>query len=315
MALDQASVKFLQAAAEAADPNAKPMWEMSPQEVREAQAANAVPGEPGPPMYRTENQVFTGMDGGEFQVRIHRPTEHPHSVLVYLHGGGWVLSDVDEFDTVARMLAEQSGATVVMANYRKAPENPFPTAVEDSWTTVQWVADNLDELAVQDAALYVAGDSAGGNLAAVMALRSMELGGPQIARQILIYPVCDADFERPSYSAEENQTLLPTPFMQWFWDHYVPNVDDRKNPEAAPLHAEDLSGVAPALIITAAHDVLRDEGKAYSERLQEAGVDVEYHDWPGQMHGFFGFVDIFPASKQVIDLIAASIRDRAKAGA
>lgn len=319
MALDQASVSFLQAAAEAADPNAKPMWEMTPQQVRDAQAAGAVPGEPGPAMYRTENHVFKGADGGEFQVRVHRPTENPHSVLVYLHGGGWVLSDIDEFDKVTRMLAEQSGATIVMANYRKAPEHPFPTPVEDSWITLKWAADNLGELAMDGAPLYVAGDSAGGNLASVMALRAKERGGPQIARQILIYPVCDADFERPSYLSEENQTLLPTPFMQWFWDHYIPNPEDRKHPDAAPIHAEDLSGVAPALVITAAHDVLCDEGVAYSERLKADGVEVEYHNWPGQMHGFFGFCDIFPAANEVVELIARSISDNsnetAKAGA
>lgn len=314
MALDQATINFLQAAAEAAGPNPKPMWELSPQEAREASAASDGMGGPGPDMYQTENHVLTGWDGGEFEIRVHRPTENPHSVLLYLHGGGWVLSSVDSFDTVGRMLAEQSGATIVMANYRKAPENPFPAAVEDSWTALQWITENLNKLAVADAPVYIAGDSAGGNLAAVIALRAKNQGGPQLARQILIYPVTDADFDRASYSAEENQTMLTKEFMAWFWDHYVPDVGDRTNPEAAPLRAEDLSGVAPALIITAAHDVLRDEGVAYSERLKESGVDVEYHDWPGQMHGFFGFANVLPASNEVVALIADSIRDQVKAG-
>lgn len=314
MALDQATINFLQAAAEAAGPDAKPMWELSPQEAREASAASDGLGGPGPDMYEIRDIELTGWDGGTFEVRILKPTENPHSVLVYLHGGGWVLSSVDSFETVCRILAEQSGAAVVLVNYRKAPENPFPAAVEDSWTALQWVVDNLGQLAVDNAPLYVGGDSAGGNLSAVMALRAKNQGGPQLARQILVYPVTDADFDRPSYSAEENQTLLTKEFMEWFWDHYVPNVDDRQNPEAAPLRAQDLSGVAPALIITAAHDVLRDEGIAYSERLKEAGVDVEYHDWPGQMHGFFGFANVLPASNEVAELIANSIRDGVKAG-
>lgn len=314
MALDQATLNFLQAAAEAAGPDAKPMWEMTPQEAREASAASDGMSGPGPDMYKTDNHMLTGWDGGQFDIRVHQPTENPSAVLVYIHGGGWVLSSIDSFDTVGRMLAEQSGATVVMVNYRKAPESPFPAAVEDSWTALQWTVDNLEDLAAADAPIYVAGDSAGGNLTAVMALRAKKQGGPQIARQILIYPVTDADLDRPSYSAEENQTLLTKEFMAWFWDHYVPNPADRNHPEASPLRADDLSGVAPALLLTAAHDVLRDEGVAYAERLQEAGVDVEYHDWPGQMHGFIGFANVLPASNEVIELIAQSIRDEVKAG-
>lgn len=319
MALDQATMKFLQDAAEAAGPDATPMWELSPKEARQAAAANDAAFGPGPEMYQTENHVFTSYDGGEFEVRVHRPTETPHSVVLYLHGGGWVVSNVDSFDTLGRMMAQQSGATVVMANYRKAPEYPFPAAVEDSWVALQWTAENLVELASDSAPLYVSGDSAGGNLAAVMALRAKAAGGPKIARQILVYPVTDADFDRPSYTAPENQTLLPKEFMEWFWDHYCPDVEQRKNPDASPFRAEDLSGVAPALIITAAHDVLHDEGEAYSQRLQEAGVDVEYHAWDGQMHGFFGMINVLPASNEVLELISAAIRDAApetaKAGA
>src|SRR5690625_1315047 len=314
VALDQHTLNFLQAAAEAAGPNPTPMWELSPQEARELSAANDGIAGPGPDMHETKNLELTGWDGGTFEVRVHRPIENPHSVLVYLHGGGWVLSSVDSFDTVGRMLADQSGATVVMVNYRKAPENPFPAAVEDAWTGLQWAADNIANLATDSAPLYVAGDSAGGNLAAVMALRAKNHGAPNLARQILIYPVTDADFSRPSYSAEENQTLLTKEFMEWFWDHYVPNPEDRSHPEAAPLRADDLTGVAPALISTAAHDVRRDEGVAYSNKLKGSGVDVEYHDWPGQMHSFFGFANVLPASNEVVELIANTIRDREKVG-
>lgn len=318
MALDQATMNFLEAAAAAAGPDATPMWELSPEEARVAAAANDEAFGPGPEMYQTDNHVLKSYDGGEIEVRVHRPTENPHSVVVYLHGGGWVVSNIDSFDTLGRMLAEKSDATVVLVNYRKAPEYPFPAPVEDSWVGLTWAAENIAELAAPGAKLYVGGDSAGGNLSAVMALRAKENGGPHIDRQFLIYPVTDADFERGSYNAPENQTLLPRPFMEWFWDHYCPDVDQRLHPEVSPLHATDHSGVAPALVITAAHDVLHDEGEAYAKKLEEAGVDVEYRRWPGQMHGFFGMINILPASNELLDLIAQSIQNAAtteKAGA
>ncbi|MGM7666568.1 alpha/beta hydrolase [Microbacterium sp. A93] len=308
MALDNASVSFLEMAAAAAGPDAPPAWEQTPQQAREGASAMTPMFGEGPAMHSTENIELTGWDGGRFEIRIHRPVAEPEAVFVYLHGGGWVVSDIDSFDTLGRMLAHQSGATVVLVNYRKAPENPFPAALEDAWTALNWTADRLGELAHGKAPLYVGGDSAGGNLAAVVALRSKDQGKPKIARQFLIYPVADADFTRPSYLEAENQTLLPKEFMAWFWDHYVPDHDQRSNPEASPLQAEDLSGVAPAFLVTAAHDVLRDEGEAYADRLREAGVDVESHRWPGQMHGFFSMVNVLPASAEVMKLIAEAVR-------
>jgi acetyl esterase len=312
VALDEATLRFLTAAAQAAGPDAAPAWEQTPEEARAGTAAMNEMFGVGPDMDRTEDLVLTGWDGGTFEIRVHRPTPKPHAVVVYLHGGGWVLSDIDGFDTLGRQLAEQSGSTVILVNYRKAPENPFPAAVEDSWTALNWAADRIGELARDGAPLYVAGDSAGGNLSAVMALRSRDRGGPQIARQFLIYPVTDADFTRGSYLEEENQTLLPKEFMAWFWDHYLADHDQRNNAEASPLRAEDLSGVAPAFLVTAAHDVLRDEGEAYGDRLREAGVDVESHRWPGQMHGFFSMVNVLPASAEVMTLVAQSIRKPAE---
>lgn len=317
MALDQATLDFLTASAAAAGPDARPMWQMTPEEARAAsEGMTAMFGE-GPDMLESRDLTLTGWDGGTFDVRIHRPTEEPSAVIVYLHGGGWVVSNIDSFDTLGRQLAEKSGATVVLVNYRKAPEAPFPAAAEDAWTGLTWTAEHLAEIAAPDASVYVAGDSAGGNLAAVVAQRAALEGHPRLARQILLYPVTDADFERPSYNAAENQTLLPKEFMAWFWDHYLPDAAERTNPVAAPLRAEDVSGVAPALIITAAHDILRDEGEAYARKLKDAGVDVEYHDWPGQMHGFFSMVNILPASAEAIDLVATSVRERSttKAGA
>lgn len=308
MALDEASIKLLAASAEAAGPNAPVPWHQSPNEVR-AETSDMTPmfGE-GPDMYSTEDHGLIGWDGGRFRIRIHRPAAESDAVFVYFHGGGWVVSDIDDFDTLGRQLAKQSGATVVLVNYRKAPEHPFPAAVEDSWTALNWVADRVDELARPGAPLYIGGDSAGGNLAAVVAIRSRDAGKPSIARQFLIYPVTDADFTRPSYLEPENQTILPTEFMVWFWDHYVADPQLRTNPEASPLRHPDLSGVAPTLLVTAEHDVLRDEGEAYGDQLRDAGVDVELHRWPGQMHGFFSMVNILPAAAEVMKLVAAEVR-------
>lgn len=309
MALDEASVKFLEMAAEVAVPGAPPAWEQTPQQAREGTIAMTPMFGEGPAMHSTQDHELNGWDGGRFEIRIHRPVAEPGAVFVYLHGGGWVVSDIDGFDALGRTLADQSGATVVLVNYRKAPENPFPAALEDAWTALNWAADHLGELAREGAPLYVGGDSAGGNLAAVVALRSKDRGKPRIARQFLIYPVTDADFNRPSYLESENQTLLPKEFMAWFWDHYVPDHNQRSNPEASPLHAEDLSGVAPTFLVTAAHDVLRDEGEAYGDRLREEGVDVEFHRWPGQMHGFFSMVNVLPASAEVMKLVADAVRN------
>jgi len=308
MALDNATLAFLAAAAEAAGPDAKPMWHLEPVDARAVSAGMTPMFGTGPDMHATHDHLLTGIDGGHFTVRVHVPVENPAGVFVYLHGGGWVLSGIDDFDTLGRQLAAKSGCAVVLVNYRKAPESRFPIAVEDSWTALQWTADHLEDIAGAPVPLFVGGDSAGGNLSAVMALRARDYNGPQLAKQILVYPVTDADFSRGSYLEDENQTLLTTEFMQWFWDHYVPNPEDRGHHEASPLRAESLEGLAPALVITSAHDVLRDEGEAYAQRLREAGVPTEHQRWEGQMHGFFSMVNVLPAAAEAMDFVAASVR-------
>ena len=312
MALDSATTAFLAAAAEAAGSDAKPMWHMEPLEARAASAGMDAMFGTGPEMHRTEDHMLTGIDGGQFEVRVHVPVAEPQGVFVYLHGGGWVISNIDSFDTLGRQLAEKSGCTVVLANYRKAPESRYPIAVEDSWTALRWADENMEQLAGKRVPLFVGGDSAGGNLSAVVALRARDNNGPELAKQILIYPVTDADFTRGSYLEKENQTLLTTEFMEWFWNHYAPNAADRAHHEASPLRAESLAGVAPALVITAAHDVLRDEGEAYAERLKESGVRTEYLRWPGQMHGFFSMVNVLPAAAEAMDFVVESVRAELK---
>ncbi|MCG2621172.1 alpha/beta hydrolase [Arthrobacter sp. I2-34] len=308
MALDQATLGFLAGMTEAAGPDAKPLWELSPAEARAAGGGLKDLYGPGPEMLRIEDHTLAGFDGGSFRVRVHVPVESPSAVILYLHGGGWVLEDIDGFDTLGRQLAQKSGAAVVLAEYRKAPEHPFPTPVEDSWTALHWTETNLKQIAGARVPLYIGGDSAGGNLAAVTALRARDNGGPELAGQILVYPVTDADFTRASYLEPENQSFLTAEFMNWFWGHYLPAPEDRLHPEASPLRAQSLAGLPPALVITAEHDVLRDEGEAYAARLREAGVPVEHHRWPGQMHAFFSMVNVLPASAEVMELIAGKVK-------
>lgn len=308
MALDGASLALLAAAREAAGLAGTPVWLMAPQEARRRPGLLADKRRPGPLMHRTENHRLAGYGGATFKIRIHVPQERPGGIFVYLHGGGWVLNDIDNFDALGRHLAEKSGCAVVLVDYPKAPESRFPAAVEDCWTALEWADEHMHEVAGARVPLFVGGDSAGGNLAAVMALRSRDRNGPQLARQVLIYPVTDADFSLRSYHEDENQTVLPTVLMKWFWDHYVPDPADRCHHEVSPLRAVHLRGTAPALVITAAHDVLRDEGEAYVERLRQAGVPTVHRRWPGQMHGFFSMVDLLPAAAEALDYIAGALR-------
>lgn len=308
MAIDAATQSFLANMAAAAPAGSPPLWEMSVSDARLASSGLRDLYGPGPELERVENHVLPGHDGGSFRVRALVPSKAPTGILVYFHGGGWVLDDIDGYDTLGRLIAQKSGATVVLVDYRKAPEHPFPTPVEDAWSALRWVGENREKFAGPGAPILVAGDSAGGNLAAVMTHRARDNDGPQISGQILVYPPTDHDLGRASYLEAENQTFLTTEFMGWFWDHYAAK-EDRGNPEAAPLRAASLDNLPPALIITAEHDVLRDEGEAYAQRLSESGVTVTHLRWPGQMHAFFTLVNILPASGEAISLVAEHIRE------
>jgi len=294
MALDQATQALFKTMVEAAGPI--PVWEMSAVEVRQARKSDpAIFGTP-PPMFRAEDVSIPTRDGSAIPGRLLVPAEHPRALFVYLHGGGWVLGDLAGYDTLARRLAARTGAATLLVDYRLAPEHPFPVPLHDCWDALCWADEECARLVGEKVPLLVGGDSAGGNLAAVLARWTREQGGPQLAAQVLIYPVTDADFSCASYAEPENQTLLPTPFMAWFWDQYIADPAARLTPDAAPLRARDLSGLAPALVLTAQHDILRDEGQAYAAALRAAGVVVEHHDIAGQMHGFFRYTGILPGS-------------------
>jgi len=310
MALDQATQAFLAFMTGAAGPNPVPPWEMTPAQVRGIFAMDPVLfGEP-PDMQHTRDLSIPVRDGASIPGRLLVPTKRPRALLVYLHGGGWVLGELFRFDTLARRLAVRTGAAVLLVDYRLAPEYPFPVPVLDAWDALCWAGAQTEALLGMSVPLLVGGDSAGGNLAAVVSRRAHEHGGPELAAQLLIYPVTDADFTRASYLAPDNQTLLPTPLMAWFWGHYIQDPAARQHPDASPLRAADLAGLAPALVLTAAHDILRDEGVAYADALRAAGVEVEHHDIPGQMHGFFTMTGILPGSDVGMDKIAAFVERR-----
>jgi acetyl esterase len=234
---------------------------------------------------------------GEVLVRTYRPErEGPLPVVVYLHGGGWIMGTLDSYDSLLRALANASGAIVAGVEYRLAPEHRYPAALDDSLAAIRWAAANVDPR------LAVIGDSAGGNLAAVAARRLRD----RIRYQVLVYPVIDAVFDTPSYVDFNEGHGLSAASMQRFWRLYL-DGSDATDPDAAPLHATDLAGVAPAYVLTAEEDVLRDEGEAYAEALRKAGVPTELVRWPGTIHGFFRWLAVTPEARKAIDAVGARI--------
>jgi acetyl esterase len=226
--------------------------------------------------------------GGPIPIRVYRPQETgPHPLLVYFHGGGWVLGDLDTVDDVCRALCEVCRRVVVSVDYRLAPEHKFPAATDDALAAVRWAAAHAEALGGRAEGLAVAGDSAGGNLATVTALRVRDEGGPGIAAQVLVYPITDHDFDTPSYRLHETGYSLTRAGMMWFWEQYLARPEDADHPWASPLRTVDLTGLPPALVLTAEHDPLRDEGERYADRLREAGVPVRSVRFDGMVHGFF----------------------------
>ena len=303
MALDSATLKFLEQMAEQGE---RPVHECTPLEARELASRIAALAGPAPEMWRVEERTVRDREGTA-TLRILVPFEHIRGVLVYYHGGGWVTGSADEYETVARKLAERTSCAIVLVEYRLAPEHPYPAAVDDSYAALEWVGRHLGDIAGREVPLFVAGDGSGGNLAAATAIRARDRGGPNIALQALIYPVTDADFDRPSYLESENQLLLTRDDAMWCWDHYLPDYSRRVEPEASPLRAESLQGLPPAVIITAEHDVLRDEGEAYAVRMREAGVPVDLQRYTGQMHGFFTLL-MLPGSELGFQQVVKAVR-------
>ena len=274
----------------------------------ERTAAMAGMGDGPEPIARVEDRAIPG-PGGEIPIRIYTPGEPSGGCILYFHGGGWVICNLDTHDAPARALANLSGAMVISVDYRLAPEAKYPAAAEDCYAATQWVSEHGAELGIDPSRIAVAGDSAGGNLAAVVAQMARERGGPPIAFQLLIYPVTDLDFTTGSYVEHgSSEDLLSIEDMSWFWNHYLESPGQAKEPYAAPLRADDLGGLPPALVITAEYDVLRDEGEAYARRLWSAGVATQLSRYDGVVHGFFNMAPILDKATAAQQEAGAAIR-------
>lgn len=303
MALDEASSALL---AQMTSARPQPIHQLTPAEAREMIAATRGQQPPGPEMTRVTDARIQ-VAGGYIPARILMPSDEVRGVMVYFHGGGWVLGSITDSDHLGRHLAMRTGCAVVLVGYRLAPEYRYPTAVDDSMAALRWTARHLTDIAGRVVPLLVAGDSAGGNLAAVVARRARDAGDPSVALQILVYPVTDFDLATTSYTDPENQLMLTRESMAWFWDHYAPEESARVHPDASPLRAPNLTLLPPAVVITAEHDVLRDEGELYATRLVKAGVPVTHRRFAGQMHGFFAMPGVLPGGAAALDFVAESV--------
>jgi acetyl esterase len=285
-----------------------PLSQQTPEEARAGFAAlAAVAGPPEDPV-PTEDRSIPG-PSGEIPVRIYRPeSDRPLPVVVYFHGGGWVIGDISSHDTTCQRLASGVPAIVVSVDYRLAPEHRFPAAVDDCDVATSWVSTHATEFGGDPARLAVAGDSAGGNLAAVVALHARDADGPAIAFQLLIYPGTDMTRSLPSHTENGTGYLLDSDTIGWFMDNYLADADPR-HPDASPLFAEDLSGLPPALVVTAEFDPLRDEGEAYAERLRQAGGRVTTSRYNGMIHGFYGLDSVFDAAKRATGETVEALRE------
>jgi acetyl esterase len=261
-------------------------------------------GGTGDELNNIEDRTILG-PGGELPIRIYTPAGNgPFPVVVFFHGGGFVIGSLESHDPLCRQLAGLTPAIVVAVDYRLAPEAPFPAAVEDAWAAVLWAHNNAAEIGGDLDRIAVVGDSAGGNLSAVVSIIARDAGGPALSAQVLLYPTVDARGGYPSLDENAEGPFLTRDSMEWFFGHYCPGVDPA-DPRLSPIAVDDLSGLPPALIITAEFDPLRDEGEAYAERLRQAGVDVTCHRYDGMAHVFIQLAGVVPQGRQAIEESAA----------
>jgi acetyl esterase len=306
MALDPAAAGLLEQMAAAGMP---PLNEMSPADARVAAEGFVELGGPGEEMANVENRTIPG-PAGPIPVRIYTPSSGaaPRPALVYFHGGGWVLGDLETTDSICRAVANRAECVVVSVDYRLSPEHKFPVPLDDCYAAFTWVAEHAAEIGVDSSRLAVGGDSAGGNLSAAVALRARDEGGPALRLQLLVYPVTDHSFDTVSYKENGDGYLLTKDMMVWFWDHYLTKAADGDDPLASPLRARDLSGLPPAVVFTAEFDPLRDEGEAFAARLAAAGVPVTHTRYDGQIHAFWTMLAAMPAASAAADEASAALR-------
>jgi acetyl esterase len=289
-----------------AELGAPPVTELSPEEARAGMEATAAD------LWGPLDQVGAVVDRaipGPIRLRIYEPPrgEGLLPALVYFHGGGWVVGSLETHDGVCRAIASRTPCIVVAVDYRLAPEHRFPTAVEDAWAATAWVAEHAASIGADPARLAVGGDSAGGTLATVVAMRARDRG-LRLVHQLLVYPATDTDFDRPSYVENATGYGLTREAMRWYWSHYLGDDGDASSPEASPLRAPDLAGVAPATVLTVEYDPLRDEGDAYAERLREAGVPINHERFDGLIHGVLRMPNVIPRASELLDRSLAALR-------
>jgi cation diffusion facilitator CzcD-associated flavoprotein CzcO/acetyl esterase/lipase len=282
------------------------METMTPAEAREFAVATSAERPPGPEVGEIVDGTLPGA-AGPLRYRLYRPgSPGPHPLVVYYHGGGWVIGSEISDDPFCRDICVRSDSVVVSVDYRHGPEARFPAASDDAWAALQWLAANAESLGAAPGRLAVAGWSAGANLAAVVCQAAQAAGGPEISGQVLVTPVTDCDFSRPSYSENAEGYILTRALMEWFWDHYC-DPADRTDPRISPLRAESLAGLPPALVVTAELDPLRDEGVAYAAALAQAGVPVRHIAARGQTHTSLTAVDMVISSGYVREAIGEAL--------
>ncbi len=291
---------------EAAAAGAPPMTELSPVEARAMYQAMR----PENPELTVGSVTELSIPGpaGDIAARVYRPEgAGDFGVLMNFHGGGWVIGDLLTADGISRDFCRTANCVVVSIDYRLAPEHPYPAAADDCIAATQWVGANMAAVG-GNGKLAVTGESAGGQLAAVVAQAAQAAGGPEICFQLLAYPVVDHDMTRGSYVENAEGYLLTTDTMQWFWDHYCPDVDARNDIKASPINATSLAGQPPAMIVTAEFDPLRDEGHAYACALEAAGVPTTYHCADGLIHDFLATAAVLPCSRPPFEAACAALQ-------
>jgi len=260
------------------------------------------------PIADTRDVAIPG-PGGPIAARVYRSAKNGTlPVLVFFHGGGWVVGNIDSHEAMCRHLANRAECAVLSVDYRMGPEHKFPAAVEDCFAATAWTADNGASLGVDPGRLAIGGDSAGGNLAAVVSLLARDKGAPRIAYQVLIYPATDAAMRHDSVARYAEGYVLTRATMRWFYEQYLRTPDDAADWRVSPLLAPDLSRLPPAYVLTAGYDPLCDEGDAYAARLAAAGVPVTHRRFPGQVHGFVTNGRVIRAAETALDEVAAALK-------
>jgi acetyl esterase len=288
---------------------------LPPPDARVQSAANRAAVQPDPPAMQSVEDMRVPASHGAISVRVFKPLTLPKADLaaglIYYHGGGWVIGDLDGYDVVCREIATKAGLVVVSVDYRLAPEHKFPAAVDDCIAATDWVARNAAKLGIDADKLFVGGDSAGGNLAAVVSMHARDNNGPAIRGQVLVYPVTDLAMNTASYKDPETGVLLTHSLMRWFRDHYLTDHKQIDDWRASPLRMSNLKGLPPAYVLTCGADPLHDEGEEFARRLKHAGNDVIHADYPGQFHAFLTMGRLLPEANKLVGEITDWLKQRA----